>query len=179
MTALPRRFFAAGLGAVLALLAGFLLQAPPAWSQETTPGVETTTTQGRAPKPGAASASGGAAPTRIEGGAAPASLDYKVWARMADRAEVQFADARTASPDLERLRAQLADWREAFLGAQNANASRIATLRTRIDALGPLPAEGSTEAPEIARRRSELSEQLVRLQAPGIAAVRLRAHPCK
>ena len=167
MRAQPRRGLTAGLVRALAVL---VLLVQPAQSQGTTTDVTTTTTQGAAPKPGAASAAGGSAPTRIEGGAAPASLDYKVWAAMADRAEAQIADANTADAELERRRAQLADWREAFLGAQSANASRIATLRTQIDALGPLPAEGGAEAPEIAKRRSELSEQLVRLQAPGIAA---------
>ena len=162
MTALPRRVLAAGFGAVLALMMALSL---PLWGQDGTPAPG-----GGGAKPGAAAAAGGAAPTRIGGGAAPSSLDYRAWTSMADRAEAQTADANAANPDLERLRAQLADWREAFSGAQSANASRIATLRVQIEALGPLPAEGTAEAPEIARRRSELSEQLVRLQAPGIAA---------
>lgn len=98
-------------------------------------------------------------------------IDYAAWERAAQRAEDALAAGDAAqSPQLERLRTQLADWREALLGAENSNAARIATLRQQIDALGPAPAQGETEAAEIARRRAELSDQLVRLQAPGLAA---------
>lgn len=98
------------------------------------------------------------------------SLDYTAWNRMALRAEATLGDVAVPSQDLEQLRSQLVDWREALLGAQSANSARIATLRTQISALGAVPADGVAEAPEIAKRRGELTEQLVRLQAPGIAA---------
>lgn len=98
------------------------------------------------------------------------SLDYTAWERMARRAESATGNRNASSVSLEHLRAQLVDWREALLGAQSANAARIATLRTQIAALGPPPAEGQTEVEEIARRRSALTEQLVQLQAPGISA---------
>ena len=112
-------------GRLVRILAVFLLLAgPPVWAQDATIGVETSPSQGAAPKPGAASATGGAAPIRIEGGSAPASLDYRAWGAMADRAEAQIANANTASPDLERLRLQLADWREAFLGLAAGPAAR-------------------------------------------------------
>lgn len=100
----------------------------------------------------------------------PASLDYDAWNRMALRAEGSIEDAATTSVALEHLRAQLVDWREALLGAQSANSARIATLRTQITALGPVPEGDAIEAEEIAKRRSELTDQLVRLQAPGLAA---------
>ena len=100
----------------------------------------------------------------------PTSLDYEAWSRMAVRAEKAIEDAGSTSVAMEHLRAQLADWRAALLGAQSANSARIATLRTQIAALGPAPVDGAVEAEEIAKRRGELNDQLVRLQAPGIAA---------
>lgn len=104
------------------------------------------------------------------GAEAAAQLDYEDWRRMASRAEAEIAERRTSSDRLEEIRTQLAQWRTALLTAQNANSARIATVREQIAALGPAPAEGETEADEISRRRQELAQQLVKLQAPGIAA---------
>ena len=112
----------------------------------------------------------GRPPAKQGGGSAPASLDYKAWASMAERAEAATVNRNASSQELDQLRSQLADWREALLGAQSANSTRIATLRDQIAALGPVPTDAVPESVEIARRRSELTEQLVRLQAPGIAA---------
>ena len=102
---------------------------------------------------------------------AAGTLDFAAWEQMASHSEAVLAAANTMdSVGLDRLRRQLTDWRQAFLGAENANAARIETLRQQIAALGPAPAEGVTEPDEIAKRRLELADQLVRLQAPGIAA---------
>lgn len=103
--------------------------------------------------------------------AAAAGLDYAAWTRLADRAEAQIANPVASAGIIEQTRSQIADWRAAFLAAQGANATRIDTLRKQIEALGPPPAEGQTEVAEIAARRKELTQQLVRLQAPVIAAV--------
>ena len=104
------------------------------------------------------------------GAGAPAALDYRAWEALAVRSEAATANPNSTDANLEFLRSQLVTWREALLGAQNANADRIATLGTQIATLGPAPAEGATEADEIARRRAELNDQMVRLRAPGIAA---------
>jgi potassium efflux system protein len=111
---------------------------------------------------------GGKAPS--SGGGSSGALDYAGWERMSVRAENAIPTRSITNLELERLRLQLVDWREALLGAQNANAARIITLREQIDALGPAPEEGASEAEEIATRRKALSDQLVRLQAPGLAA---------
>lgn len=98
------------------------------------------------------------------------SLDYAAWDRLAERAEKATANRSIGSEALEALRRQIVDWRSALLGEQNANAARIATLRAQIAALGPPPVEGVAEVEEIAKRRSALTEKLVTLQAPGLAA---------
>lgn len=99
-----------------------------------------------------------------------AALNYDDWERMAVRAEGEIGDRNTETERLEEIRSHLAQWRAALLTAQNANSARIATVKEQIAALGPAPTEGETEAEEISSRRQELAQQLVRLQAPGIAA---------
>lgn len=97
-------------------------------------------------------------------------LDYSVWVQAAERAETEIANRRSSTDRLEEIRSQLAKWRSALLNAQSANSARIATLRQQVDALGPAPADGAAEAEDISRRRAELANQLVKAQAPGIAA---------
>ena len=99
-----------------------------------------------------------------------AELDYGLWQQMAERAEIEIGDRNTTTERMEEIRGQLAKWRAALLNAQSANSARIATVRQQIEALGPAPAEGEVEADEISVRRQALASQLVKLQAPGIAA---------
>ena len=101
---------------------------------------------------------------------AESTLDYTAWATMAKRAEGVIEDRAIPGTTLEQFRAQLVDWRAAFTVAQSTNSARIGSLRSQIAALGTAPADGIVEPAEIAGRRTELSDQLVRLQAPGIAA---------
>lgn len=105
-----------------------------------------------------------------KGAGSSRGLDYAAWEKAADRAEATLADPAVTETALGELRGQLVDWRAGFLVSQNSNATRIATLREQIAALGPVPAEGETEDEAIAQRRVQLSDQLVKLQAPGIAA---------
>lgn len=112
-------------------------------------------------------------PGTLRTGLAPApgeQLDYAAWERLAAEAESVLADAQATDLSLEARRAQIVEWREAFLVAQDVNGASIATLRAQIEALGPAPAEGATEAPEIAQRRTELQARLTDAQAPAIAA---------
>ena len=97
-------------------------------------------------------------------------FNYADWQEMATRAEAEIAERRTTNDRMEEIRSQLAQWRAALLTAQTANSARIGTLREQIAALGPAPVDGTGEADEISQRRQELAGQLVRLQAPGIAA---------
>lgn len=101
-----------------------------------------------------------------KGSGQTAGPDYVAWERLAARAEALLANPDTEARGLELLRSQLAAERAKFLAAQNTNSTRIATVREQIAALGPTPPEGETEAAEIAQRRQQLADQLVRLQAP-------------
>ncbi len=105
-----------------------------------------------------------------EAALANSDLSYADWDQTAKRAEAEIAERRTSDDRLEDIRSQLAKWRAAFLNAENANSARIGTLRDQVAALGPVPAEGEAEVEEISKRRQELAQQLVTLQAPGIAA---------
>ncbi|MFT6451986.1 MAG: small-conductance mechanosensitive channel [Halocynthiibacter sp.] len=97
--------------------------------------------------------------------------NYKEWNALAKRAESDLAEARASSGAFEALRAELATWREGFLAAQSINQTRIDTLAEQISSLGPLPAEGQSEASEIAQRRKELAAQMNTLTAPRATAV--------
>lgn len=140
--------------------------APPV--PDTLPGLGTPT--GPADLVPAAPDAGSPRATVGEAPVASGSLDYAAWERLARRGEAMVAGGIASALLLEQARAQIADWREAFLAAQGGNAARIATLRTQVDALGPAPADGVAEADELAARRRELTGQLVRLQSPVIAA---------
>ncbi|MCW1917582.1 DUF3772 domain-containing protein [Rhodobacter sp. KR11] len=136
------------------------------------------TVEGGAPVSGGFAPQGGAKPQAANGGAKPiasggasgGALDYQGWERMAVRAESALTNQSLSNQGLETLRTELTRWREQLSGAQSANSTRIATLKDQIDALGPPPEGDAAEEPEIATRRAELTAQMGRLQAPGIAA---------
>ncbi|MFN3606515.1 MAG: DUF3772 domain-containing protein, partial [Cypionkella sp.] len=98
------------------------------------------------------------------------AVDYQAWTEMAEKVEAAIEDRSVQDSDLDTLRGQLVSWREALLGAQNANSARISTMRAQIEALGPPPAEGQLEPDDLAKRRVDLAQQLLRIQAPAIAA---------
>ncbi len=102
--------------------------------------------------------------------ASSSAPDYEAWRSFAQNAEARLDEPGVSSENLASLRAELVTFRSRFLAAQDANQTRIASVRDQIGALGPPPEEGEAEAPEIAERRAELAEQLTALQAPGIAA---------
>lgn len=92
--------------------------------------------------------------------------DYAAWQSVAERAEEAVENAAASNQALDILRAEVVDWREQFQGQLNSNDRRIATLREQVEALGPVPEEGESEAQEITDRRDELNAQIERLTTP-------------
>lgn len=92
--------------------------------------------------------------------------DYEAWERDATRATDVLEEDRASTEGLQTLRAQLVSWRDLFSQRQDTNKGKIATLKSQIEALGPLPAEGESEAEEIANRRAALNKELDENTAP-------------
>ncbi|MDF0597537.1 DUF3772 domain-containing protein [Psychromarinibacter halotolerans] len=102
--------------------------------------------------------------------AAQQAIDYDAWHDVALRAEAALDSGEASTEALEDLRAEVVGWRQRFLEAQDTNAAAIESLRDQLDALGPAPEEGETEADEIAARRAELTEDLANAEVPGRTA---------
>ena len=107
-----------------------------------------------------------AAPAVAQQEAQQSGPDYTAWERDASRAQEALDSAQASDDAFAALRATLVEWRERFLTGQDINAQRIATLREQIAALGPVPADGETEAEDIAARRATLDQDLQTAIAP-------------
>ena len=96
------------------------------------------------------------------------SADLDRWDTLASRAETAVDLEQGSDQVFEALRASIAAYRAEFDAARDQNATRIATLREQIAALGPRP-EGEGAAPEpvdVAAKREELNQQLNALLVP-------------
>ncbi len=93
---------------------------------------------------------------------------YTNWVKTADRAEAVVEANRASNAAMEKLRAEIANFRDIFNKSRSANTQRINTLQSQLEALGPKPEDGSEEPPDIARLRSHLEEQLDSLRVPRI-----------
>lgn len=96
--------------------------------------------------------------------------DYAAWEKLAGQAEQILQSGQANDARLDAIRAEVVRWRSRFSGAEGVNATRIATLKDQIAALGPLPAEGEVESDDLVARRKALNDQLAELQAPGLNA---------
>jgi potassium-dependent mechanosensitive channel len=94
----------------------------------------------------------------------------KRWDATATRAEGLVNDPETSTEALEALREELVAQRAEALEAEKERQPAVDELNTRIEALGPPPAEGAEEAPEVAALRRELNEQLAEAQGPVVTA---------
>ncbi|HEY0274979.1 MAG TPA: DUF3772 domain-containing protein [Paenirhodobacter sp.] len=96
--------------------------------------------------------------------------DYDSWTKAATSAEELVGDSAVVDTKLSSLRADMVKWRTEFTEAQGINGDQITAIKNQIAALGDPPAEGTTEDAAIAERRKELTENLTKLQTPGISA---------
>ena len=109
-------------------------------------------------------------------GAAQAQLSeesrdyYQGWLSTADRAEKAVDANKASNAAFEQLRAEINGYREIFDRVRNQNSERIRTLEGQLAALGPAPADGKTEAPDLAQLRKHLEDQLNAVQVPRIIA---------
>ena len=96
--------------------------------------------------------------------------NFKAFTKASSQVEEAVAKGEISDARLSDMRAEMVKWRATFTEAQGTNASQIETLKSQIAALGPPPAEGTPEDPQIAGRREDLNAKLAKLQAPGISA---------
>ncbi|RCW79984.1 DUF3772 domain-containing protein [Paracoccus lutimaris] len=101
----------------------------------------------------------------------PQAPNYDAWNKQADQAEQILETGQANAARLQAIRTEVVKWRDQFKSQDGVNATRIATLKDQIAALGAPPAEGQTETDDVAARRKELNEQMAELQAPGLKAV--------
>ncbi|MGR3200287.1 MAG: mechanosensitive ion channel domain-containing protein [Paracoccus sp. (in: a-proteobacteria)] len=98
-------------------------------------------------------------------------LNYDAWEQVAEDTEELASNPQATNEELAAARERIVEWRGRLEEGQSVNAERITTLRNQIQSLGPVPAEGETEDPDVAARRAELNQQLSTAQAPRLAAV--------
>ncbi len=98
-------------------------------------------------------------------------VDFARFDRFASSVETNVADGDLPDAAYLALRDSLVEWRQEFLEAQSVNAVQIEALEAQIDALGPVPAEGEEEAPDVAERRAQLNEALRIARTPQLEAV--------
>lgn len=100
--------------------------------------------------------------------AAPDPTEEPDWPSLSQRARTRLSDSNASDFALSQLRQDLVIWRDRFASESSTNSGRITTVQSQIAALGPAPAEGVSEAEEVAARRAELEESLADLRAPAL-----------
>ncbi|MEM6384764.1 MAG: DUF3772 domain-containing protein [Pseudomonadota bacterium] len=98
-------------------------------------------------------------------------VDFGEFDRFASLVETNIENNKMSDDGFDALRASLVEWRSKFLAAQDVNAVQIEALEAQLDALGDPPAEGETEAADVAARRSSLNDQLTKAREPQLEAL--------
>jgi len=92
--------------------------------------------------------------------------DYLAWSRVAERGERVLEIGRASDQALSELRSEIDQWRGLFKSAQDENSIRIDTLKTQLATLGPEPEDPGSDGAVLTQRRSELTDELSKAQAP-------------
>ncbi len=95
---------------------------------------------------------------------------FKRWDEVATFAETQVAEESTPTDDLEALRERLVVQRSEIVAVEQRNKPVVDELNQRLQTLGPPPAAGADEAPEVAKLRRDLTQQIAAAQAPVLTA---------
>jgi len=98
------------------------------------------------------------------------STQMAEWSATSKRAEDVLASGQASTPAMEQLRAQLVTQRAAIMAVEQAALGTLSGMQKELAALGPVPADGSTEAPEIATRRASLNQDIALRSIPLLAA---------
>ncbi|MEO1536995.1 MAG: DUF3772 domain-containing protein [Pseudomonadota bacterium] len=107
----------------------------------------------------------------IAGPANAQTLEFQAFDRFAASVEKNVSDGDMPDSGFEAIREALVEWRERFLQAQNVNSVQVEGLEAQLDALGPAPAEGESEAADVAQRREQLNENLRIARTPQLEAL--------
>ena len=99
------------------------------------------------------------------------NVDFEAFDRFASSVETNIAEGEMPDAGFASLREALVRWRQNFLEAQSVNSVQIEALEAQLDALGPTPLEGETEAADVAQRRAQLTEALTVARTPQLEAV--------
>lgn len=123
-------------------------------------------------------------------------IDYDAWISTAERVERVIDLDRATDPTLERLRGEVAFWREEFLTSQEDRSLRISTLQRQLEALATLQNQATAAAEGdpasevdaadaqaaveedfwIIQRRADVQSELIALQVPNVRAAEAFVH---
>lgn len=95
---------------------------------------------------------------------------YNEWTAMVERVDRVLDAGRANEETLNRLRGEVAKFRDQFLAAENANGDKVQRAQRQLETLGPAPAEGQSEPEEVATRRAALNQEIASLKAPAVRA---------
>lgn len=96
-------------------------------------------------------------------------LNHQNWLETADRAEQAIDTGRASDAALESLRSEIVAFRDRFALTSKKNATRILTLQSQLNALGPVP-ESGIESTDIAVLREGITIRMNESRVPVVVA---------